>query len=81
MQFCIFLLKTTEKDLTAHLQSLGWLSTLYATSLRTKSTIHQVTTMLATSENALPQDHNHLLTAGTVELTLWLLPEHYTEGD
>ena len=34
-------------------------------SLRKKATIHQVTTMLATSKNVLFQGHNHLLTTGT----------------
>ena len=38
-------------------------------TLRKKATIHQVTTMLATSEN------NHLLTTGTDNPTLWLSPE------
>ena len=30
-----------------------------------KNTIHQVTTMLATSKNVLFPGHNHLLTTGT----------------
>ena len=40
-----------------------------------KNTIHQVTTMLATSKNILFPDHNHLLTTGTDDLTLSLSPE------
>ena len=39
-----------------------------------KATIHQVTTMLATSKNVLFPSHNHLLTTGTDDPTLWLLP-------
>ena len=38
-------------------------------------TIHQVTTMLATSKNILFPGHKHLLTTGTDDLTLWLSPE------
>ena len=34
-------------------------------TLRKKATIHQVTTMLATSKNVLFPGHNHLLTTGT----------------
>ena len=37
-----------------------------------KATIHQVTTMLATSKNVLFPGHNHLLTTGTDDPTLWL---------
>ena len=37
-----------------------------------KSTIHQVTTMLAISKIVLFPGHNHLLTTGTDDLTLWL---------
>ena len=37
-----------------------------------KTTIHQVTTMLATSKNVLFPGHNHLLTTGTDDPTLWL---------
>ena len=40
-----------------------------------KTTTHQVTTMLATSKNVLFPGHNHLLTTGTDDLTLWLSPE------
>ena len=45
-------------------------------TLRKKATIHQVTTMLATSKNVLFPRHNHLLATGrpTDDLTLWLLP-------
>ena len=35
-----------------------------------KATIHQVTTMLATSKNVLFPGHNHLLTTRTNDLTL-----------
>ena len=40
-----------------------------------KATINQVTTMLATSKNVLFPGHNHLLTTGTDDSTLWFLPE------
>ena len=36
-----------------------------------KATIHQVTTMLATSKNALFPGHNHLLTIGADDPTLY----------
>ena len=39
------------------------------------ATIHQVTTMLATSINVQFPDHNHLLTTGADDPTLKLLPE------
>ena len=39
-------------------------------SLHKKATIHQVTTMLATSKNVLFPGHNHLLTTGGNDLTL-----------
>ena len=35
-----------------------------------KNTVHQVTTMLATSKNVLFPGHNHLLIIGTDDLTL-----------
>ena len=38
--------------------------------LRKKATIHQVTTMLATSRNILFPGHNHLLTTGTDDPSL-----------
>ena len=34
-------------------------------TLRKKATIHQVTTMLATTKNVLFPGHDHLLTTGT----------------
>ena len=37
-----------------------------------KTTIHQVTIMLATSRSVLLPGHNHLLITGTDDLTLWL---------
>ena len=40
-----------------------------------KNTIHQVTTMPATSKNVLFPGHNHLLTTSTGDLTFWLSPE------
>ena len=40
-----------------------------------KATIHQVTTMLATTENVLFRGHNLLLTTGTDDLILWLSPK------
>ena len=45
------------------------------TTLYKKATIHQVTTMLATSKNVLFPGHNHLPTTGTDDPTLWLSPE------
>ena len=39
-------------------------------SLCKKSTIHQLSTMLATSKNVLFPGNNHLLTTGTDDLTL-----------
>ena len=39
-------------------------------TLRKKATIHQVTTMLATSKNVLFPGHNHLLTTGTDDPSL-----------
>ena len=39
-------------------------------ALCTKATIHQVTTMLATSKNVLFPGHNHLLTTGADDPTL-----------
>ena len=47
----------------------------FSAALRKKTTIHQVTTMLATSKNVLFPGHNHLLTTVTDDPTLWLLPE------
>ena len=41
-----------------------------------KVTIHQLTTMLTTSKNVLFPGPNHLLTTGTDNPTLWLLPEY-----
>ena len=49
-------------------------------TLGTKAIIHQVTTMLATSKNVLFPGHNHLLTSGAVDVTLWLSPEHQRVG-
>ena len=45
-------------------------------SLCQKASIHQVTTMLATSKNVLFPGHNHLLTTSTDDPALWLSPEH-----
>ena len=50
-------------------------------ALHKKSTMHQVTTMLATSKNVLLPGHNHLLTTGTHDPTLWLSPEHQRVKD
>ena len=52
----------------------------YAHVSTQKATIHQVTTMLATSKNVLFPGHNHLLTTGADDPTLWLLPST-SEGD
>ena len=40
-----------------------------------KATIHQVTTMLATSKNVLFPGHNYMLTTGADDPTLWFSPE------
>ena len=40
-------------------------------SLHKKPTIQQVTTMLATSKNVLFPGHNHLVTTGTDDPSLW----------
>ena len=45
-------------------------------TLGKKAAIHQVTTTLSTSKNILFPGHNHLLTTGTDDPSLWLLPEH-----
>ena len=42
-------------------------------SLRKKATIHQETTMLATSKNVLFQGHNHPLTTGADDPILMLV--------
>ena len=44
-------------------------------SLHTKPTIHQVTTMLATSENGLFACHNHLLTTGTDDPDIFIITQ------
>ena len=44
-------------------------------AVQKNNTIHQVTTMLATSKNVLFPGHKHLLTTSTDDLTLWLSPE------
>ena len=48
---------------------------IYIYILHKKATIHQVTTMLATSKNVLFLAHNHLLTTGTDNPMLWLSPK------
>ena len=45
-----------------------------------KATIHQVARMLATSENVLFPNRNHLLTTGTDDLILWLFFESQQGG-
>ena len=45
-----------------------------------KSTIHQVTTMLATSKNVLFPGYNHLLTSGADDPTL-LSNSHLSQND
>ena len=44
-------------------------------SLHNKATMYQVTTMLAVSKYILFPGHNHLLTNGIDDPTVWLLPE------
>ena len=43
-------------------------------TLGKKATIHQLTTMLATSKNVLFPGHNHLLSTRADDPSLWLLP-------
>ena len=45
------------------------------TTLGKQATIHQVTTMLATSKNVLFPVHNHLLTTGADDLTLLIIAQ------
>ena len=45
-----------------HITKVNGLQKLILITLHKKDTIHQVTTMLATSENVLFPGHNHLLT-------------------
>ena len=45
-------------------------------TLRKKVTIHQLTTILATSNNDQFPGHNHLLTTGADDPLFKLLPEH-----
>ena len=45
-------------------------------TLGKKATIHQVATMLATSKYVPFPSHNHLLTTGADDPTLWLSSEH-----
>ena len=47
---------------------------LHCRALRKKATIHQVTTMLATSKNVLFPGHNHLLTTGADD------PDYHSVG-
>ena len=44
--------------------------------LRKKNTIHQLTTMVSASKNALFPGHNHLLTTSADDPILWLSHEH-----
>ena len=48
---------------------------LFYVTEQKKPTIHQVTTMLATPKMSYFQVITTLLTTGTEDLTLWLLPE------
>ena len=62
----------------SHVQSLNswWKTSITgAVSSRKKATIHQVTTMLATSKNVLFPGHYHLLTTGADDPSLWISPE------
>ena len=52
----------------------------YMGALRKKVTVHQVTTMLATSKNVLFLGHSHLLTTGADDPTLWVLLDRQ-QGD
>ena len=56
-------------------RSLASEDRVYSNAPGKKASIHQVTTMLATSKNVLFPGHNHLLTTGTDDPTLWLSPE------
>ena len=55
---------------------IPWKVEQSADTLQKKPAIHQVTTMLATSKNVPFQGHNHLLTTGIDDPTLWLPPKH-----
>ena len=44
--------------------------------MRTYCAKKPLSTMLATSKNVLFPGHNHRLTTGTDDLTIWLSPEH-----
>ena len=48
--------------------------------LSKKVTIHQVTTILATSKNVLFPGHNHLLTTSTDDLTLTITECQWVKG-
>ena len=50
-------------------------------TLRTKATIHQITTMLATFKNVLFPGPNHLLTTGTDDPTLLSPKSQRVKGD
>ena len=73
IMICVFLLfmlplvKCTEFLISGTCFSL---SSLYQGSLRKKKTIHQVSTMLATSKNVLFPGHYHLLTTDIDNPTL-----------
>ena len=56
-------------------------STILEVALGKKATIHQVTTMLATSKNVLFPGHNHLLTASGNDPSLQLSPSQVLEQE
>ena len=72
-----FLSQTSEEIAGIFIPPFGWAHLCDALSTFTaqNTAIHQVTTMLTTSNHALFPAHNHLLITGMDETTLWLLPE------
>ena len=63
-------------EIWAHQVTLTGAGELVYQTLGKNATIQQVTTMLPTSKNVLFLGYNHLLTTGTGDPTLWLLPQH-----
>ena len=60
--------------LSGHLSNAHVILDIGQGTLCKKATIYQVTTMPATSKSVLFPGHNHLLTIGTDDITLWLSP-------
>ena len=70
--------KAEDKKLTQRKEHESTInSTVHYNAQRKEATIHQVTTMQATSKNVLFPGHNYLLTTSTDDPTLWLSPERW----